>query len=230
MKGCLYAGAIGCGNLRTTLRHYYSIDVDPNKFFAVNRSVDIATSRPSSVSNYESNFCFSVLSSIWRAGSKTESARFFDLFRTNCGKSAFSFRFGSESSKTNSEIQLPLFDLETEVPKRIVKSWVWLMTIRFGLATTTEWRKSTRTIVVHPDRVLVKRSTGDSHCQTEKCSDDQSSRSLYTSISAKRLLCTGSAFLGKYASIKAVDLIQWKKSNFRNFYLTEVRFDFLPFY
>ena len=66
--------------------------------------------------------------------------------RTNCGKSAFSFRFGSESFKTNSEIQLPLFDLETEVPKRIVKSWVWLMTIRFGLATTTEWRKSTRTI------------------------------------------------------------------------------------
>jgi len=30
-----------------------------------------------------------------------------------------------------------------EVPKRIVKSGVWLMTIRFGLATTTEWRKST---------------------------------------------------------------------------------------
>ena len=47
----------------------------------------------------------------------------------------------------------------------------------------------------------------------------QSSRSLYTSISAKRLLYTGSAFLGKYASIKAVDLIQWKKSNFWNFYL-----------
>ena len=84
--------------------------------------------------------------------------------------------------------------------------------------------------MVHSDRVLVKRSTGDSQCQTEKCSDDQSSRSLYTSISAKRLLCTGSAFLGKYASIKAVDLIQWKKSNFWNFYLTEVRFDFQPFY
>ena len=72
--------------------------------------------------------------------------------RTNCGKSAFSFRFGSESFKTNSEIQLPLFDLETEVPKRIVKSWVWLMTIRFGLATTTEWRKSTRTVRPWPDR------------------------------------------------------------------------------
>ena len=41
--------------------------------------------------------------------------------------------------------QLPLFDLGTEVPKRIVKSWVWLITIRFGLATTMEWRKSTRT-------------------------------------------------------------------------------------
>ena len=84
--------------------------------------------------------------------------------------------------------------------------------------------------MVYPDRVLVKRSIDDSHCQTEKCSGDQSSRSLYTSISAKRLLCMGSAFLVKYASIKPVDLIQWKKSNFRNFYLTEVRFDFLPFY
>ena len=37
-----------------------------------------------------------------------------------------------------------------------------------------------------------------------------------------------SAFLGKYASITAVDLIQRKKLNFRNFYesnLTEARFD-----
>ena len=71
--------------------------------------------------------------------------------------------------------QLSLFDLGAKVPKRIVKynfhfsiwerkfqnernfrfsiweqqfqkkSWVWLMTTRFGLATTTEWRKSTRT-------------------------------------------------------------------------------------
>ena len=44
----------------------------------------------------------------------------------------------------------------------------------------------------------------------------------------------GSAFLGKYVSITAVDLIQRKKLDFRNFYesnLTEARFDnSLPFY
>ena len=45
-----------------------------------------------------------------------------------------------------------------------------------------------------------------------------------------------SAVLGKYASITAVDLIQRKKLDFRNFYesnLTEARFEIinsLPFY
>ena len=42
-----------------------------------------------------------------------------------------------------------------------------------------------------------------------------------------------SAFLGKYASIAAVDLIQPKKLDSRNFYesnLTEARFNSLPFY
>ena len=41
-----------------------------------------------------------------------------------------------------------------------------------------------------------------------------------------------SAFLGKYASITAVDLIQQKKSDFRNFYesnLTEARFEIIQF-
>ena len=40
----------------------------------------------------------------------------------------------------------------------------------------------------------------------------------------------GSAFLGKYASITAVDLIQQKKLDFRNFYesnLTEARFQII---
>ena len=39
-----------------------------------------------------------------------------------------------------------------------------------------------------------------------------------------------SAFLGKYASITGVDLIQWKKLDFRNFYesnLTEARIEII---
>ena len=90
----------------------------------------------------------SALASSLRSGGQVPKRKvrgFSICSRTNCGKSAFSFRFRSETSKMNSEIQLPLFDFGTEVPKRIVKSWVWLLTIRFGLATTTEWRKSTRT-------------------------------------------------------------------------------------
>ena len=46
-------------------------------------------------------------------------------------------------------------------------------------------------------------------------------------IGAKRPPCMASAFLGKYASVTAVDLIQQKKLNFRNLYesnLTETRF------
>ena len=42
-----------------------------------------------------------------------------------------------------------------------------------------------------------------------------------------------SAFLRKYALVTAVDLIQHKKLNFRNFYesnLTEARFNSVPFY
>ena len=48
--------------------------------------------------------------------------------------------------------QISLSNLGAKVPKRtmkvskrIVKSWVWVMTIRFGLAMTMEWIKSTRT-------------------------------------------------------------------------------------
>ena len=83
--------------------------------------------------------------------------------------------------------------------------------------------------MVHTDGVLIKKSTADSRCQTEKCSDDRSSQSLYTSRT-KRLLCTGSAFLGKYASITVVNLIQWKKLYFQNFHdsnLMEARFEIL---
>ena len=50
---------------------------------------------------------------------------------------------------------------------------------------------------------------------------------------AKRPLCMASAFLGKCASVTAVDLIQRKKLNFRNFYesnLTEARFGNLILY
>ena len=72
-----------------------------------------------------------------------------------------------------------------------------------------------RHIVVHPDRVLVKTSMDNSHWQTGEM---------------LRGLCMASAFLGKYASIIAVDLIQQKKLNFWNFYesnLTEARFEFI---
>jgi len=77
------------------------------------------------------------------------------------------------------------------------------------------------------------------------CSDDWSSahkllRWFSTTNSTpwgkKGLLCMGSAFLGKYASIAAVDLIQQKKLDFCNFYesnITEARFEIincLPFY
>ena len=50
---------------------------------------------------------------------------------------------------------------------------------------------------------------------------------------ANRPSCMASAFLGKYAFITAVDLIQRKKLDFWNFHesnLTEARFDSLPFY
>ena len=40
-----------------------------------------SNSRPSSVSNCESNFCYSVLSLTWRASSKTKSALLFDFFQ-----------------------------------------------------------------------------------------------------------------------------------------------------
>ena len=49
---------------------------------------------------------------------------------------------------------------------------------------------------------------------------------------AKRPLCMASAFLGKYASITAVDLIQWKKLDSQNFYesnLTGARLEIIYF-
>ena len=53
---------------------------------------------------------------------------------------------------------------------------------------------------------------------------------FYGITGAKRLLRMASAFLGKYASITGVDLIQWKKLDFRNFYesnLTEARIEII---
>ena len=56
--------------------------------------------------------------------------------RTNYGKSPFSFGFWNGSSKQIFIIimWLPFFDLEMSVPKRVVKSGLWLMTINFVLA------------------------------------------------------------------------------------------------
>ena len=66
---------------------------------------------------------------------------------------------------------------------------------------------------MHPDCAFIKTSTDNSHWQTERCSDDRNSRSLYASGKAhsnlvvqstlpgvKRPSCMGSAFLGKCAS------------------------------
>ena len=76
----------------------------------------------------------------------------------------------------------------------------------------------------------------------ERCSDDRSSWSLYTSKvdlvlhetvpGAKRPLRMVSAFPGKYASIAAVDLIKLKKLDSQKFYesnLTEARFEIILF-
>ena len=78
-----------------------------------------------------------------------------------------------------------------------------------------------------PDLALVKTSTDNSRWQTARCSDDRISRSLYTSgkaygnlvlqatlPGAKKPPCMASTFLGKCASITAVDLIQRKKLGF----------------
>ena len=63
-------------------------------------TLTFSTSRPSSASNCESNFRFSVLSSTWKASSKTNGA--------------LPFRFVPEQIPAN---QLSLFDLGAEVPK-----------------------------------------------------------------------------------------------------------------
>ena len=75
---------------------------------------------------------------------------------------------------------------------------------------------------------LSKASTDNNCWQTERCSDDRS-LSLYTSkviqyykhnSLGQRVLfawLVPSAFLGRYASIIAVDLVQQKKLDFRNF-------------
>ena len=61
-----------------------------------------------------------------------------------------------------------------------VKSWQMSLLSAPGYQNNA-YEVTTRGIVVHPDRVLVKRSTDNSHWQTERCSDDQSSWNLYTS-------------------------------------------------
>ena len=85
-----------------------------------------------------------------------------------------------------------------------------------------------------PDCVLVKTSTDNSRWQTERCSQDRSSWSLYTSKvdlvlhetppGAKRPLRMVSAFPGKYASIPA-ELKKLDSWNFCESNLTETRFD-----
>ena len=67
----------------------------------------------------------------------------------------------------------------------MVKSWVWLMTIGFGLVTTTEWRKDTRTqdavicwLVHHPKWHLeVNSKPSEDHAKTGKASSRQLSLS-----------------------------------------------------
>ena len=76
----------------------------------------------------------------------------------------------------------------------------------------------------------------------ERCPEDRSSWSLYTSkvdlvlhetpSGAKRPLRMVSSFPGKYACITAVDLIQLKKLDSQNFYesnLAEARFEIILF-
>ena len=105
-----------------------------------------------------------------------------------------------------------------------------------------------------PDRVLVKTSTDNSRWQTDRFSDDRRSWSLYTSKVVQHYkkhpwgkeapppphththTHMASAFLGKYASFTAVDLIQRKKLDSWNFYESNLMkpdlklFNSLPYY
>ena len=104
---------------------------------------------------------------------------------------------------------------------------------------TTLMKSPAEALRCFSDHVLVKTSKDNSRWQTERCSDDRSSRA-YTLLKwfnttnntpwGKEATCMASAFLGKYASITAVDLIQQKKLDFWNFYesnLTEARFEII---
>ena len=69
-----------------------------------------------------------------------------------------------------------------------------------------------RGIVGHPDRVLIKTSTDNSRWQTDRCSDDRNSRSLYTSGKAYSDLVLqatlASDFLGKCASTEEIGFLE----------------------
>ena len=111
------------------------------------------------------------------------------------------------------------------------------------LIKTTLLKSLQRRCSQHPDLALVKTSTDNSRWQTARCSDDRISRSLYTSgkaygnlvlqatlPGAKKPPCVASTFLGKYASITAVDLIQRKKLGSLKFFesnLAEARFEII---
>ena len=111
------------------------------------------------------------------------------------------------------------------------------------LIKTTLLKSLQRHCSKHTDLALIKTSTDNSRWQTARCSDEQISLSLYTSGKAysnlllqatlpraKKPTCVASTFLGKYASITAVDLIQRKKLGSRKFFesnLAEARFEII---
>ena len=107
-----------------------------------------------------------------------------------------------------------------------MKSWQNSLLCAPGsiLIKTMLMKSPSEAFVVHPDRILVQTSTGNSCWQTDRFSDDGSSWSLYISKYykqhpwGKETSCMASVLLRKYASITPVDLIQRKKLNSRKFY------------
>ena len=65
---------------------------------------------------------------------------------------------------------------------KTAQKWVCLVYQEAFLSKQHLWSTGRgRGVVLHPDRVIVKTSTDNSPWQTERCSDDRNSRSLYTS-------------------------------------------------
>ena len=82
----------------------------------------------------------------------------------------------------SSESNLAEIAVDTHVlsKQNRVKSWQMSLLSAPGYQNNAN-EVTTSGVVVHPDRVLVKTSTDNSRWQTERCSDDRSSWSLYTS-------------------------------------------------